>query len=183
MKLRLIQAILVLLILSACVKQQSTFENPNINKNKEETNMELSSPVFENEGFIPKEYTCQGQDISPELHIKEVPAGTKSLVLIMDDPDAPMGTFVHWLVWNISAGVKIIEKNANIKWPQGKNDFGKIGYGGPCPPSGIHRYFFKMYALDATLDLNNGASKKELLDAMEGHIIAKATFMGKYSKI
>jgi len=115
--------------------------------------MKLSSPEFKNGYAIPSEYTCDGKNIPPELIIEDIPENTKTLALIMDDPDAPSGTFVHWLVWNIPKETKGIKKGEKIFYPQGKNDFQKNSYGGPCPPSGMHRYFFKLFALDASLDI------------------------------
>ncbi|MFW6120451.1 MAG: YbhB/YbcL family Raf kinase inhibitor-like protein, partial [Petrotogales bacterium] len=134
--------------------------------------MKLSSPAFENEESIPNEYTCEGADVSPPLMFSEIPEDTKSLALIVDDPDAPMGTWVHWVIWNIPPDTISFSKGENITFPQGKNDFGKQKYGGPCPPSGTHRYFFKLYALDTMFDLEAGATKKQLEKAMSGHIIA-----------
>lgn len=144
--------------------------------------MKLSSSAFENEGAIPSEYTCDGADVSPSLTFSAIPENTKSLALIMDDPDAPVGTWVHWLVWNIPPNITGFSKGENITYPQGKNDFGKLDYGGPCPPSGTHRYFFKLYALDTTLKLNEGSTKKQLESAMSGHIIEEAQLMGTYSR-
>ena len=144
--------------------------------------MKLSSSAFENEGAIPSEYTCDGADVSPSLTFSAIPENTKSLALIMDDPDAPMGTWVHWLVWNIPPNITGFPKGENITYPQGKNDFGKLDYGGPCPPSGTHRYFCKLYALDTILELKEGANKKQLESAMSGHIIEEAQLMGTYSR-
>ena len=144
--------------------------------------MKLTSTDFEHEGMIPSEITCDGRDISPELSINDVPEGAKSLALIMDDPDAPGGTFVHWVVWNIPPETGSIERGTEPEGVQGRTGFGGRGYGGPCPPSGTHRYFFKLYALDDELDLREGASKRELEEEMEAHIIAKAELMGKYSR-
>ena len=145
-------------------------------------NMKLSSSSFEDGGVIPSEYTCDGADVSPALIFKAIPENTKSLALIMDDPDAPMGTWVHWLVWNIPPSISGFSKGENISYPQGKNDFGKLDYGGPCPPSGTHRYFFKLYALDTIVELEEGANKKQLESAMSEHIIEEAQLMGKYSR-
>ena len=143
-------------------------------------NMKISSTVFENNGRIPDKYTCSGDDISPPLNIEEFPAGTKSLALIVDDPDAPMGTWVHWVVWNIQPGKNISEDN--VPGLEGSNDFGKLSYGGPCPPSGTHRYFFKAYALDTELELNKGATKKELLEAIESHVLENVELIGLFSR-
>jgi hypothetical protein len=145
-------------------------------------NMKLSSQAFENGGSIPREYTCDDADVSLPLTFSEVPENAQSLALIMDDPDAPMGTWVHWLVWNIPPNTTGLSKGENITFPQGKNDFGKLYYGGPCPPSGTHRYYFKLYALDTMLDLTAGATKKQLEDAMKGHIIEETQLMGTYSR-
>ena len=143
--------------------------------------MKLTSPVFEEGQFIPSKYTCDGDDISPHLIISDVPSNAKSLVLIMDDPDAPMGTFVHWVVWNILPDKKEILEDEDLP-NQGTNDFRKQTYGGPCPPSGAHRYFFKLYALDTTLNLSKEATKKDLEQAMKGHIINTAQLMGLYKR-
>jgi len=142
--------------------------------------MKLSSPSFENNALIPAKFTCQGQDINPELLIEGAPLGTKSLALIMDDPDAPMGTWVHWVVYNIKP-VSRIEENS-VPGKQCINNFGRKSYGGPCPPSGTHRYFFKIYALDTVLNLKEGISKADLETAMAAHILEKAELVGLYQK-
>ncbi len=145
--------------------------------------LRISSPAFKDGEMIPKKFTCQGVDINPQLDISGVPDGTKSLVLIMDDPDAPMGTWDHWIVWNISPDTKTIEENSVPAGAvQGKNSWGRNNYGGPCPPSGTHRYFFKLYALDTTLDLSEKSNKKAVEKAMKGHILEQAQLMGKYKK-
>lgn len=150
--------------------------------------LEIKSTAFEEGGSIPKKYTCDGPDVSPPLSWTQPPEGTKSLVLICDDPDAPMGTWVHWVLYNLSPnrlelpegvpGKKEVLDGAK----QGTNDFRKIGYGGPCPPGGIHRYYFKLYAVDFEPDLNAGATKKEVLSAIDGHILAEGQLMGRYSR-
>ncbi len=142
--------------------------------------MKLTSPEFENGNKIPREFTCEGDDFNPKLIIEDIPAGTKSLALIVDDPDAPMGTWVHWVSFNIPVVSQIDEDS--ILGKQGLNDFGRKEYGGPCPPSGTHRYFFKLYALDTVLDLNEGINKEALEEAMEGHILDKAELIGLYKK-
>jgi hypothetical protein len=142
----------------------------------------LSSSAFENGRSIPGEYTCDEADVSPPLTFGEIPENAKSLALIMDDPDAPMGTWVHWVIWNILPNITGLSKGENITFPQGTNDFGKQEYGGPCPPSGTHRYFFKLYALDTMLELEAGATKNQLEEAMSGHIIAQGQLMGTYSR-
>jgi len=145
-------------------------------------NMKLTSPAFEHNQNMPPEYTCDGQDISPELNIEDVPSNAKSLVLINDDPDAPVGTWDHWIVFNIPPTTKKISKGEEPKGLGGKNGWGRTGYGGPCPPSGTHRYFFKLYALDTELDLPEGAPKKDIEATMEGHIIDKTELIGLYKR-
>ncbi|HET7209911.1 MAG TPA: YbhB/YbcL family Raf kinase inhibitor-like protein [Terriglobales bacterium] len=149
----------------------------------------ISSNAFEDGGDIPRKFTCDGADISPELSWTEPPAGTTSLVLIADDPDAPVGTWTHWLLFDLPADTRNLDENVSKidQLPngarQGRNDFRKIGYGGPCPPPGkAHRYFFKLFALNATLGLQPGAGKSELDQAMQGHVLAKAELMGRFSR-
>jgi len=150
--------------------------------------IEITSPAFENEGLIPSKYTCDGEDISPPLRWDAVPEGTKSIALICDDPDAPMGTFVHWVLFNLPAETKELpegfpdDETLPDGTRQGITDFGKTGYGGPCPPSGTHRYFFKIYALDIKINLVPIADKPHLLKVMEGHILGKGQLMGKYKR-
>lgn len=143
--------------------------------------MKLTSPAFVHDGYIPSRFTCQGMDISPELLIGEVPEGTKEIALIVDDPDAPMGIWVHWVVFNIPPSTTKIEEDS-VPGKQGVNDFGRLNYGGPCPPSGTHRYFFKVYALSVELNLDEGITKEALKEAMEGHILDKAIMVGLYKK-
>ena len=142
--------------------------------------MKILSPEFEHNGFIPQKFTCQGEDISPALIIEDIPKEAKSLALIVDDPDAPMGMWVHWVVFDMGL-IKRIEENS-IPGKQGRNDFGRNNYGGPCPPSGTHRYFFKIYALDEKLNLIEGITKKELEKAMAAHILGQAELIGLYKK-
>ena len=151
--------------------------------------LEIKSPVFENGGSIPAKYTCKGEDASPPLTFSGVPKEAKSLALICDDPDAPMGTWVHWVIYNMPADQPGLDEGVprDNALPngalQGMTDFRRVGYGGPCPPpGGAHRYYFKLYALDAILDLKPGATKKALLEEMEGHIIAEAQLMGKFKR-
>lgn len=143
-------------------------------------NMKLTSSEFENDKWIPKKFTCEGDDINPTLIIEDIPVRTKSLALIVDDPDAPMGTWVHWVVYDIPAVPRIEEDSVPGK--QGINDFDRKDYGGPCPPSGTHRYFFKIYALDKQLALGGMVDKKALEKAMQGHIVDKAELIGLYKK-
>lgn len=142
--------------------------------------MKLTSPEFSNNQPIPKRFTCEGKDINPQLNIEGMPAAAKSLALIMDDPDAPMGTWVHWVVFNIPVSGKIEENS--IPGIQGMTNSGRPGYHGPCPPSGTHRYFFKVYALDIELCLSAKASKGQLEKAMQGHILEEAQLVGLYKR-
>lgn len=151
-------------------------------QNQEVENMKLLSKSFQDNSPIPPKYTCDGEDINPGLLVKDVPKNAKSLALIMDDPDAPRGTFVHWVVWNINPSINEIKEGIEPDGLQGITGFARMGYGGPCPPSGTHRYFFKLYALDIKLDLVEGSSKEDLEDAMEGHILAEAQLMGTYKR-
>ena len=140
----------------------------------------VTSPAFENNKSIPSRYTCDGDDVNPPLTIEGIPEETKSLVLIVDDPDAPMGTWDHWIVWNIPPTSKIEENS--VPGVEGLNDFGKHSYGGPCPPSGTHRYFFKICALDTKLNLDSNSRKKDVEKAMKGHILASGELVGLYSR-
>ncbi len=142
--------------------------------------MKLKSPEFKNNEYMPKKFTCRGENINPALIIDGIPPETKSLALIFDDPDAPMGTWVHWVVFNIPVISRIEEDSVPGK--QGINDFGRLNYGGPCPPFGTHRYFFKVYALDAELNSEEGIAETELEKAMTGHILARAELIGLYKK-
>ena len=142
--------------------------------------LEVRSVAFSHNGHIPLQYTCEGENFNPQIEVGNVPDGTESLALIMEDPDAPRGLFVHWLLWNLPPRSPVAEKtNQGIS---GRNNFGKTGYGGPCPPSGTHRYFFRAYALDRSLDLETGAEKDLLLEAMKDHVLATGELMGLYCK-
>lgn len=140
----------------------------------------ISSPAFQNGADIPSKYTCQGENINPELDIAGIPKEAKTLALIMEDPDAPHGTFDHWLVWNINPNDLITENS--LPGIPGRNSFGHIKYGGPCPPSGSHRYYFRIYALDTSLPIGEGVNKTTLISEMQGHIVAKGELMGRYEK-
>jgi Raf kinase inhibitor-like YbhB/YbcL family protein len=149
----------------------------------------LKATAFPNGGVIPKKYTCDGADLSPALSWDDAPAGTQSLALIVDDPDAPMGTWTHWLIWNIPAKATLLPEDTpkmnllDNGARQGGNNFKRIGYGGPCPPPGKpHRYFFKLYALDARLEVKAGAVRSELEPALQPHILAQAQWMGTYGR-
>lgn len=146
--------------------------------------LQLTSDAFANGQSIPAKISCLGKNISPALAWTEPPAGTQSFALIVDDPDAPGSTWVHWVLYNIPADVRNLPESFSAQDPVsvGKNSWGKLSYGGPCPPSGTHRYYFKLYALDSTLSLSPGASKEQLFKAMEGHILAQSELMGTFSK-
>lgn len=150
--------------------------------------IKITSSAFTEGGLIPAKYTCDGADISPPLQWEAVPEDTQSIALICDDPDAPVGTFVHWVLFDLPADAGQLTENipadptlANGA-QQGTSDFGRIGYGGPCPPGGTHRYFFKIYALDTQLSLTDRVNKARLLNAMEGHILAEGQLIGKYKR-
>ena len=144
--------------------------------------MILESPVFAHNEFIPREYTCNGADHSPPLVWSNAPKNTQSFVLIMDDPDAPMGLWVHWILFNLPADCHELGVDVPLKAISAQNSWGKTGYGGPCPPTGTHRYFFKLYALDTSLTLGEHATKKEIETAMQNHIIEQTELIGKYSQ-
>lgn len=146
-------------------------------------NMKIASRAFLPNSEIPLKYTCDGFDASPPLSFSEIPANAKSLVLIVDDPDAPAGTWLHWTLFNISPDITDIEENSIPTGAvQGITSFGRPGYGGPCPPSGIHHYYFKLYALDTVLNLATGVQLEELMNAIKGHVIAQAELVGLYSR-
>lgn len=150
--------------------------------------MRVKSPAFKNGAMIPSKYTCDGINISIPLVFEDIQSNTQSLAIIMDDPDAPRGVFVHWVVYNISPSIEELPENIpnepvfdhGIR--QGVGDFGKIGYGGPCPPNGAHRYFIKVYALDISLEIRPGITKSELLNLISGHVVDEAVLMGIYER-
>jgi Raf kinase inhibitor-like YbhB/YbcL family protein len=150
--------------------------------------MKLTSSAFTEGGMIPKKYTCDGDDASPPLAWRDAPVGAKSLALICDDPDAPVGTWVHWVLFNLPPTLTALteavppDKAPKVGGIHGTNSWRKIGYGGPCPPSGTHRYFFKLYALDTQLNLGNSATAKDVQAALKGHVVAEAQFMGRYKR-
>ena len=150
--------------------------------------LKITSTAFDEGGMIPARYTCDGENISPPLAWSGVPDSAKTLALVADDPDAPRGTWTHWLVYQIPATEKGLPENVPARDTldsgarQGANDFKKTGYGGPCPPTGTHRYFFKLYALDTDLNLPPGATKDQLLKALEGHTVAQGQLMGQYKR-
>ena len=151
--------------------------------------LQISSPVFSTGEMIPKKFTCDGPDVSPKLTWNDPPSGTQSWALIMDDPDAPVGTWVHWVLFDLPRETRELaegvakQEQLSSGARQGRNDFGKIGYGGPCPPAGKpHRYFFKLYALDTTLNLKSSATKADVEKAMRGHILAQGELLGRYGR-
>jgi len=170
---------LLTLILSACASTKTQ---------EVSMTLTLSSTAFASGQNIPSKYSCLGREISPDLSWTGAPAATKSFALILDDPDASMGTWVHWMIYNIPVttnglpeAIPVGDQLSNGSL-QGKNSSGKLGYNGPCPPSGTHHYFFKLYALDTILNLSSGADKDQLLKAMDGHILAQGELMGTFSK-
>ncbi len=144
------------------------------------TELIITSPVFAHNSSIPAKYTCDGENVNPPLTINGIPEGTRSLVLIVDDPDAPMGTWVHWVVWSLTPKTKIEENMVSEN--EGLNDFRRQQYGGPCPPHGTHRYFFKVYALDTVLEMSPDSRKKDVEKAMTGHVLAKGEIVGLYRR-
>lgn len=182
---RLMVSITTLAIaLSACsggTTEQAPTPPPQAAASTLETSMQLTSPAFSNEGTVPKRYTCDGADVSPPLQLTNVPTNTVSMVLIMDDPDAPVGVWDHWVAYDIEPRQEIAEDVTTLGTP-GVNSWDRPGYGGPCPPGGTHRYFFTVYALDTMLGLDAGAGKAEVLAALEDHVLAQATLMGLYSR-
>jgi Raf kinase inhibitor-like YbhB/YbcL family protein len=147
------------------------------------TEMRMTSPAFVHTKAIPSAYSCDGENLNPPLAIEGVPPGAKSLALVMDDPDAPAGVWVHWVLWNIDPGTRqIAQGSAPAAAQQGMNSWGKRGYGGPCPPSGTHRYYFRLFALKERLDLPATAARKDLDRAMQGKILARSELLGLYSR-
>jgi len=150
---------------------------------KSEITLIVTSPAFSEGETVPAKYTCDGSDLSPQLDWTSVPQGTQSLALIADDPDAPVGTWVHWVLFDLPPDLVSLPEGSSGTGTQGTNSFKKLTYGGPCPPKGSpHRYYFKLYALDTLLDLEEGASKAEVEKAMQGHILAQGQLMGKYGR-
>ena len=151
--------------------------------------MRLTSPAFQSDAEMPRKYTCDGEDLSPPLRWENLPAGTKAFALIAEDPDAPGGTWIHWLLYDLPAQTKELTEDVSkteviaVGGKQGINDFGKLGYGGPCPPPGsAHRYYFRLYALDAETNLKPRAVKQQLLDALKVRVLGAAELMGRYKR-
>ena len=175
--MRIVGKMLLLAVLTAVPGTSFSKEAPKMDA------LKIASPAFGDNGSIPAKYTCDGDDVSPPLAIGTTPEGTRSLALIMDDPDAPGGNWVHWVAWNIPPQTREIPENGIPTGArQGHNDWKRNGYGGPCPPSGTHRYFFRLYALDTTLSLASSATKADLERVMEGHVLAAGQLMGTYKR-
>ena len=170
--------VLVLLLLTAQLPAAASGK-----EKSKMTTLTITSTAFANGAAIPARFTCDGNDANPPLAVGNVPTGTRSFALIADDPDAPGGTWVHWVLWNIPAQTREIPENAVPDGAsQGKNSWGRNTYGGPCPPNGTHRYFFKFYALDADLKLGASSTKADLEQAMQGHILARGELIGIYRR-
>jgi len=172
-------------LITSCTQKDSPItpeDKEKISEVEKMVELKLTSPAFEDNGNIPSKYTCQGEDINPALNIEGTPENAESLVLIMDDPDAPGGTWDHWIVFNIPKVSSIGENSVPDGAVQGKNSWGNNNYGGPCPPSGTHRYMFKLYALDTKLELDENSGKNDVENAMQGHILAETRLVGLYSK-
>lgn len=176
-------AFIIALLLPLCLSGGASYSQTG-GKSKTMNTLSVQSTAFNHNDMIPSKYTCDGANVSPQMKWSGAPAGTKSYALLCDDPDAPVGDWVHWILFNIPAGTTELPehfaKTAGIK--AGITDFRKLEYGGPCPPSGVHRYFFKVFALDTVLTLKEGATKAELLQGMEGHVLAKGELVGRYSR-
>jgi Raf kinase inhibitor-like YbhB/YbcL family protein len=179
MKRAVFLCFVLVIVLASC----SSNETPTAEPTEANMSLDLKSDAFVSGQSIPAKYSCIGKNISPALTWSNAPTGTQSFALIVDDPDAPMGTWVHWVLYNIPSTTTSLEESADTgALSVGKNSSGKMRYDGPCPPSGTHRYFFKLYALDSSLSLSPGATKEQLLDAMKGHILAQGELMGTFSK-
>ena len=196
MRRTFLTALLSCVMLTAACRREAAPPNANVTapspaattKGEEKMTLKLTSTAFDEGGMIPAKYTCDGENVSPPLAWSGVPEAAKSLALVADDPDAPGGTWTHWVIYQIPATEKGLPENVPARDTlddgarQGKNDFKKTGYGGPCPPSGTHRYFFKLYALDTDPNLPPGATKDQLLKATEGHVVAQGQLMGRYKR-
>lgn len=188
--------LIVAILLCGCTGRNQSDNSAGTNTNQSNTGtgagqkpeIKVRSAAFQEGGLIPKQYTCDGANISPPLAWEGTPEKAKTLALVADDPDAPAKTWVHWVVFNLPVTTKGLPENVPLRESvagggvQGTNDFPKVGYGGPCPPNGTHRYFFKLYALDTELTIGAQTTKEQLLKAMEGHIIAEGQLMGRYSR-
>ena len=189
MRQHLVAVVAVLLFVAACSSSTddaslttvaAAAADPTTTTEMETPAMKVTSPAFEDGDAIPRKYSCNGEDVSPQLDIADIPAETATLVMIMDDPDAPRGTWDHWIAFDIAATTIIAEGDDGIG-TGGLNSWNEPGYGGPCPPSGTHRYFFKVIALDAALGLDQGVDKATVISATEGHVLAEAVLMGTFA--
>jgi Raf kinase inhibitor-like YbhB/YbcL family protein len=187
--LMVLTGVLLLPVFACHAAQKPGETGPSTGVGGKTMSLAITTKAFSEGGTIPKIYTCDDTDASPDLEWSGAPAGVQAFALIADDPDAPAGTWTHWVIWNIPAQstrlAKSVPKDETLSdgSRQGRNDFKRVGYGGPCPPAGKpHRYFFKLYALDRKLDLKAGASRKELEEAMQGHVLAQGEVMGKYGR-
>lgn len=190
-----IAALFLSILACSCARQPQSVSNQSNTRassqdqkhDQKKTAIKVTSTAFTEGEALPRQYTCDGVNISPPLEWTPTP-GAKTLAIVCDDPDAPAGPWTHWLVYNLPGPTMGLIENMPAQEKvggggmQGTNGFGKIGYGGPCPPSGTHRYFFKLYALDAELPLQPGAAKDQLMKAMEGHVLALGQLMGRYAK-
>lgn len=174
---------IIFVIVRGKTLKEGPVEKPIGEKDVVENAMKLESSSFKNNEYIPSKYTCDGDNVNPPLLINEAPGRAQSFALIVDDPDAPAGDWTHWLLWNIGGGAtEVLENSVPRGAIQGLNDFGKNGYGGPCPPSGTHRYQLKLHALDTVLNIPQNSRKKDLEKAMEGHILAQSILTGLYQR-
>jgi Raf kinase inhibitor-like YbhB/YbcL family protein len=184
----LLSLVLILLMFLGCARPEQSGTQPPPTPTQDKPEIKLTSTAFKEGESISRVYTCDGVNISPPLEWSGVPKTAKTIAIVADDPDAPGGTWVHWVLYNLPADniglVENVPATENLKAGgfQGKNDFGKVGFGGPCPPSGTHRYFFRIYALDSELPLKAGATKAELTKAMEGHTVLQGQLMGTYRR-
>jgi Raf kinase inhibitor-like YbhB/YbcL family protein len=180
--------VLFLLLFLSCAGRQQQLPQPASPQKQAQAEIKLTSSAFKNGEPIPRTYTCDGVNVSPPLEWSGVPRTAKTIAIVCDDPDAPGGTWAHWALYNLPAdNIGLVENTLATETLraggfQGKNDFGKIGYGGPCPPSGTHRYFFKIYALDSELPLKAGATKAELMKAMDDHVVLQGQLIGTYRR-
>src|SRR5689334_9978527 len=180
-------ALLTLTTLVACNKNSAPLKEAAIPAQGQDPTLRLTSPGFAENGMIPPKYTCDGKNMSTPLAWSGAPSGTKSFALIVHDPDAPPGDFTHWVLYDLPASANnlpenVLKENRAQGGAQGMNDFGKVGYGGPCPPSGTHRYVFTLYALDAQLGLAPRASRAQVEAAIKGHLLAQTELTGKYGR-
>ena len=172
---------LVIVLIFLFAKQQKLLKEDML-ESIDMKNFKITSSAFKEGEKIPVKYTCDGAGVSPPLKIENVPKGTESMILVLEDPDAPVGLFVHWFVWNIPPHKTEIFEGEVLRYPVSRNDVKKFEYLGPCPPSGTHRYFFKVYALDREIPLSEGSSKEDVKKEMKGHVIDEAYLMGTYSR-